>query len=936
MLAIPAFRKINDVTVYQDDGIWTRFYLVPSVPTIRRDHEGRPVFLLTIFHTSDMSRETTAAAPRGGGFMNFDVQFAVDPAEADRARAELQQWVNEEYTRRRGDAKYSSQPEYAGATAPVVELNDPLLSGGTVSMHTTQSALLVANRFAEAPASLVSGSTAVFNMDLTETGASFMHELFMTSGGDGRVDLSPVQVIYALKMWARLPPVLITVTGKSERIHQTLVKVSETNRDNPCTPAEVETYRQNGTNSSTLKETGAVEVKIDKGDAMVPDDVLQALQQYALDLFDTMVKERFLVPAESDTDDLDFDDQPGMGERDPGWAAVLYSGANFTGARVEVTESVSHLGDLNDKVGSLRVRSGHRLTLYQHANFSGTSREFTGSISQLGGSWSRQASSARVTRPATSRYKVRETLNQATMNLEIKVDRSQVVEWPTGGQATLSTFFSTATKEELKRHLVELTADDFNSLGVTVRPLVDFDKQPIQALEVQTEYSAKDDRGEQHTTPGSFTFRSGESESARFDPTLINGKLEYRFRYRVVFDDGTATDYTAWEASTNRSLNVAVANPGKLEMEVSGASLNWELIRAARIDLAYRDPAAGPGAADLQHSFELTKLTPVRKWERSFNRDVTGSITAKVTYFLADEKVVEGNLETLPVTSTLFLVPPPQVDVLNVNLVPAGNWSDVAQVVVTMEYSAGDGRVYDKTFRFTALDQIAEWAVLLRDPAKRTFRYRTVITYKSGGAEEVPWVTKTGDQAVIIEVKGTPKLRVNLLSNLVDFTRTPVVTVTLAYGDERKTISFTAAGASAWEVPLRPGDKAYTYSITWHPANGNAITAGPNRTEETELFVPRANLPAIGKLDIIIRGFAVDFAATPFVDVALVWKDGSREERKTVTLSKEAANANWSVDIGDRTQRKYRYAVTYNLADGTRAAGATGETDDPVLSITRH
>ena len=935
MLAIPSFRKINDLTVYQDDAIWTRFYLVPSTPTIRRDDNGRPVFLLSIIHTSDRDREATPAMPRGAGFMNFDVQFTVDKEASESARRELQQWVDEEYLRRRANPKYSALPEYAGITAPKVELNDPLLSGGKVTMHTTQSGLLVSGRFAEAPASLVSGSTAVFNMDLTETGAGFMHELFMGSSGEGRLDLTPVQVIYDLTMWARLPPVVITVTGDSERIHHTLVKVSETNRDNPCTPAEVETYRENGTNSSTLKETGAVNVKIDKGDAMVPDDVLEALQQYALDLFDTMVKERFLVPAEKDSAGLDFDDDdPSLGERDPGWAAILYAGANYSGAQIEVTESVSSLGSLNDSVGSLRVRSGHRLTLYANANFGGTSREFTGSVSQLGGSWGRQASSARVTRPPTSRYKVRETLNQASMHLEIKLDRSQVVEWPTGGQATLETFFAGASRQELQRHLVELTADSFNSLGVTVRPMVDFDTQPIQALEVQTEYSARDASGHDHTSPGSFTFRSGEITPAKFDPTIIKDQLEYRFRYRIIYDDGTASDYTPWEATTSRSLNVAVANPGKLELEASGASLNWEVMRAVRVDLTYSDPA--DGAASLQKSFELTKLTPVRKWEQAFNRAIRGSVTARVTYFLADEKVVEGPMQTIPATSTLFIVPPPQVDVLNVSLVPAGNWSDVAQVVVSMEYAAGDGRVYDKTYRFTALDQIAEWAVLLRDPNQRTFRYRTVITYKSGGADEVPWVTKTGDQAVIINVPGSPKLRVNVLSNLVDFARTPVVTVTLSYGSERKTLSFTAPGASVWEVPAVPDQKAYTYEITWHPANGNAISSGPNRTENTELFIPRASLPTIGKLDIIIRGFAVDFTATPFVDVALVWKDGNREERKTVTLNRDQPNAAWSVDIGDRTQRKYRYAITYNLADGTRADGASGETDDPVLSITRH
>ena len=856
MLRIPSFSKISDVTVYQDDAVWTRFYLVPSIPTIRRDDQGRPIFLLTIFHTSDESREGTPDAPRGGGFMNFDVQFAVDEGSTEGARHELQQWVTEEYARRKADPRYSALPEYAQSDPPRVELADPLLSAGTVSMHTTQSDLLVTKRLAEGPASLVSGSTAVFNVDLTETGAGFMHELFVNPGGTGRIDLTPVQVSYKLKMWARLPPVSITVKGDSERIHQTLEKISQTTRDNVCTPAEVETFRENGTNSSTLRETGLVEVKIDKGDATVPDDVLQGLQQYALDLFDTMIEERFLVAADAGQSGLGFDED---------------LAPRITGGRKPI-----------------------------------------------------------------SQYKLRESINHSTMNLEIKIDRSQVVEWPTGGSATLATFFEGASKQDLERHVVELTADDFNSLGVTVRALVDFDKSPVQAIEVQTEYTATDDHGERHHTPGSFTFRSGETAAAKFDPTIIAGQREYRFRHRIIYDDGTATDYTPWETTTNRSLNVTAGNPGKLDLEVSGASLNWDVVRTVRVDLVFSDPLDGAGS--LEQAFELTKLTPVRKWERQFNRPIRGNVSAKTTYVLADEKVIEGTTETIPATNTLFMARPPQVDVLNVSFVPAGNWSDVAQVVVSVEYDAGQGRIYDKTIRFKSVEEFVEWTVLLRDPGRRTYRYKTLATFKTHPTpEQSDWITETGDKAIPLMVVGPPRLRVNVLSTLVDFKRTPAVTVSLNYAGQTRTLSFTAAGSAVWDVPVTAdGARDYTYTITWFPADGQPVSSGPHRTKETELFVPRAQLPSVGKLEIVLRGFAVDFTATPFVDVALIWRDGSLEERKTITLSNTEKNATWSVDIGDRTQRHYQYAITYNLADGTRVPGPQGESNDPVLSVTRY
>ncbi len=963
MLLISESRKIDDIVVYQDDADWTLFYPLPSIPSIREDKNGRPIFLLALYHLSDQAREENKDLPRGGGYMSFDVQFALTEAQTTKVRQELQAWVDQEHARRlarmpRGAARASSTP-------PQVKLADPLLSGGKVTMHTTQSEVLTTNRFAEAPASLVSGSTAVFNIDLTEHGASFMKQLMVDDSGAGNIDLTPVQVIYDLQMWARMPPIKITVTGKSERIHKTLQKISETNQDNPCTSSEVETYRETGVNSSNLKETGSVDVKVDKGDATVPDDVVDALQQYALDLFDTMVEERFLVPAESDEESLEFDsDDPEINQPDPGWGAVLYKGSNFTGESVEVNEPIDSLFDsslattssssstkkdargrvirktsskkITVSVSSIRVRPGHRVTLYKKANYSGASKQITASIRQLDKNW-QKVGSVKIWRPPTARYKVRKTVNHSTMNLEITVDRSQVIEWPLVGQATLQTFFADSSPEEIKRHVVEIFADDFNTLGVEVRAFVDFENTPIRAVEIQTEYSAKDSNGETRTSHGAFTFQAGETNAQQFDPTIVEGEKSYRFRYKVFYDDGTVTEPTRWETTTNRDLNVTVVDPGRLELEVSGASLNWDILRGVMVQLSYAEPGDG-NVERTEQTFELTKLNPVRKWDHRFRRAIEGHVEAQITYSLVDDKVVQADPHQIEVSDNLFVVPPPQVDVLNVTLVPAGDWSDVAQAVVSLTYDAGEGHVYDETARFTSIEQSFEWEVLLRDPTHRTFKYQTLIVYKSSGDEDKSeWQTATGDQALAIFVPGVPKLRVNVLSNLVDFSKTPVATVSLSYGDERQTLSFTSISTKQWEVELLSEDnRAYAYEITWHTTAGDEIKSGVIRTEETELFIPRARMPMEGKLEVIVRGFAVDFTATPFVDVALSWTDIDREERKTLTLSQAEPNKNWTVDIGDRQQRRYKYAVTYNLADGTRVPGASGETDDPVLSITRY
>jgi hypothetical protein len=921
MLKIPSFRKIGDVTVYQDDAVWHRFYPLASRPTIRRDADGRPIFLLALHHFSEAAREADPTLPRGAGYMSFDVQLAIDDPTADDITRELQGWVDEEHARRGG----AGQP-------PRVELAAPLLSGGKVTMHTTQSARLTTARLAEVPASLVADSNAVFNVDLTDEGANFMRGILLGEGGRGAADLTGIQAIYDLTMWARLPPVKLTLSAESTRVHQTLLELSETNRDQPCTPAEVESYRQSGVSSSHLHESGLVKVEIDKGDATLPEEAMQSLQDFAFDLFDKMITERFLVPAEEDPRDLDFDDLPPLEGADPGWAAMLYTDTQFRGDALELRESLGNLGAVhNAKVRSIRVRRGHSVTLYSGHDHTGSTYVFRASDGQVLPAAAGRARSARVTRSPVSRSRVRKTVNHATMDLRIVIDRSQVVEWPVGGQATLETFFAGRSAQEMKRHVVEIREDFFQTLGVEVRAVVDFARSPVALVEVHLEYPAGASR-EGGTPTNTFSFDAGNTAPRRFDPSVVGGNRSYRYRYRLVYDDGLQTDYTEWETTTRRNLNIATLDPGKLALDVSAASLNWNLVSAVVVSLTYTHPAGD--VPTVARAFELTELVPVGRWEHRLHKALEGHVEATFSYRMKDEKVVEGEPQQILASANLLVVRPPQVDVLNVGLVPAGDWSDVVQALVMLEYDAGGGIVFDRAFRFTAIDQHAEWQVLLRDPTRRTFSYQVLVTYRNGDSESQPKRTASGDQQIAIKV-GEPKHVITVLASLVDFEQTPTVTVALDYHGQTKVITFTKPGTEAFKAPRRAdGRRDYTYQVSWYTPDGRRIDSGVRRSDDEQLVLTRPTLPQAGKLEVIVRGFAVDFAATPYVDVQLRWDDGGREESKLVTLHEGERTVTWSVDIGDRTNRRYAYAVTYNLADGTRVAGPAGESTDPVVSIT--
>ena len=71
MLKLPEWRTFQEqrVTVYQDDTLFWKFYLVPNYVTIRKDDAGKPVFLLIAYSFGDQDREENPDLPRGGGYM---------------------------------------------------------------------------------------------------------------------------------------------------------------------------------------------------------------------------------------------------------------------------------------------------------------------------------------------------------------------------------------------------------------------------------------------------------------------------------------------------------------------------------------------------------------------------------------------------------------------------------------------------------------------------------------------------------------------------------------------------------------------------------------------------------------------------------------------------------------------------------------------------
>jgi hypothetical protein len=191
MLQAPMFMQIEGVSLFKDDQIWYKFYPISQYSTIRLDDKGKPVFLLTKYAFSDDQRADNSKLPSGGGYLNFDIQFSVDETVLnEKLRPQLQSWVDKEWNRLKSDTPVDQAKVAGMSAAPIVEFGEPTWTDGKVSLDAPQDANLVSARVAEGAPSLLAGNIAVFSMDLTAPGATFMEKVLVNPDGSGGTDLT--------------------------------------------------------------------------------------------------------------------------------------------------------------------------------------------------------------------------------------------------------------------------------------------------------------------------------------------------------------------------------------------------------------------------------------------------------------------------------------------------------------------------------------------------------------------------------------------------------------------------------------------------------------------------------------------------------------------------------------------------------------------------
>jgi hypothetical protein len=816
MLKAPALTQIDDFTIYGDDTYFFRFFPLATNPGLRVDEDGEPVILLLKYELSDQDRQRNPQLPQGGGYLSFDTSYGATEEQLAGLRVALQPRVDAEWQRlSNGTEAERALPGVAGTTAPPqVELGTPTYTSGKVKIDTPRSTALIAGRVAEGEPSLLDGNTGVFSLDLTTAGATMLEQA-LAGESDDPADLTPIQVVYDLGFWARLPDVRIHVHADSKKVHDYLRKQLEGQGVDYCTTYE---FDHTDIETETVTMSGAVDVQIDTGSASVPEDVLTELRRFALDLVKEMIGDKFFedVPETKPANGSTPAQAPGGTHkrlRQQHDEASMTIDLDLTQRSVvewkvrPQSTLQSYLGELTEEQRGRHVRTldltdpffaDLEVTVQVFADF--TDLAFVevalehGDKTQtltFGANDARAAKQWRVGRVAPD-YRFRHRVAFQGRAPE------PWSEWTRLASPGLNLSIPDPGKVQ-----VRVVAED-----------VDFEED-IESVQVTLAYEdaelgvAREEQG--------VTLTGGKRDELyeRSIGAPVRRPVLYktRFRHRT----GRVTESGTWQPSSGPQLRVNDPAVDTLRVNLVPTGNGWDDVVQVVVDL--RQPGGGEQASiplKTREEFKTWRLPLAAGQSRAFEYRTNAIFKTRRPQRSAWTTPPDG-METVPIvverTGYRITILPDGLDLAA---------SPITEVTLTFK-----GVTPQQQATFVFRDKTPQtWD--LDVPTDTPFKLFSQVTHSPPGRDPVPLPAMEEDTPFVVLQPYRPRAngrRLRVVASLVDFLATPLVALELAYTapsrpSQTTALTFDKAATEEWWIEGANGDGAVTASATYFGPDG--------------------------------------------------------------------------------------------------------------------
>lgn len=879
MLKTPAFQYFDDlrVTVYQDDVKWWKFYMLPDYVSIRKDLNGLPVFLLIKYVFSNQDREENPELPRGGGMLNMDVELRVEETDEGTLRSRLQNYVDTEWQRLKDFAENHDHtlesltlPSWHNRTNGVPRpIGDPITPP---ALHIDDVRLGLDPDRPEAP-----------------------------PGNE------PPQIELSYPEWTK--GTFSILAPSSDNLVTNSVVDGPLSMTGPNTAAVM----------LELTEAGATffEKTLLEHDGTGGTDLLPIAAVMKVAFMGRLPPVRMFVQADTravhqalTSIDHDYDDYKCREDDIAHYETQLEMAIESKLITVKFDTGMLDLED--DLVSEIQSTAlGLVQDLLEKKFFEETEAPEEDDGDDL-------------LKEKTDYYIMKQEHQIDFATITFDQEMTSIAEIEKNPQGTLQTFFDGMSKDQMKNFVRKVNLNDpfFQTLGLEVNVFANWDDNPLAFVEVEVRYDGRDENGQIVREGKTMTFNQGET-SDEFDPTLINGKREYFYRWRLAYTGKEAGEFTRWHRERSTALNIAIPDSGRINLQILAGAIDFaQTVDHVQVSVSYKDSANG--VDEQTQTFKLTDGQESHTYIRDLFTEWDKPVTWKALYFLKDGQMIEG--EEVQTTERTIFVNAPLFDKLQVGLLPVGaGWSNVEQVIVDLEYDdePNDYHAIGK-FRMTSANEFKTWAVVLQNSDHRQFRYKVSVSFKNGDSEIGDFVDVAQDETLPIKATDLPQLEVSILPYTVDFALTPVVTCEINYEDPDAGISKTetfpfheqAKNPETFNLTIADAAKdTYTYQVTYHSAQGPTITTDERQTDTTALVIERVVTPEV-KCEISAR--QINFTDTPVVEVHVDYEDAVNGHSKTdsFTLEKSTDKFLFQHPIDEGSPSEFQITVVYHRHDG--------------------
>lgn len=342
-----------------------------------------------------------------------------------------------------------------------------------------------------------------------------------------------------------------------------------------------------------------------------------------------------------------------------------------------------------------------------------------------------------------------------------------------------------------------------------------------------------------------------------FDPDLGN-KVNYRFT--VAFGPEAVVGEGVLMTSPWREASEGIVTVNALELYQEravefqrSALLKAEDFPEVLVHLRYTTP---DGGWTYQESGLLQAEGTTTTWKPTFRipKGAPAAVDYRMEYSRADGDVLDSGWQVT--SESMVVARDPRENMFDVRILVAGDRTDLAQILVDLEYDDPEAGIHEAesfTINQDTINSSHEWAFPRAALDRTRYRYNQVVIDNDGTVTAPGWVQSDSPTllvgkvfartwSIVPQVTGPP-LSDNGLDRIV---------VLIEYDDEehdyheRSEQVFTApAAGTPLELELQdPNRRSYTYTVRYVLATGFERKVGPLNGTDTFLVV--SSIPPVG------------------------------------------------------------------------------------------